>query len=441
MLVRVEELDGWKRKLVIVLPEEDITKKVSELYLDLSKRADVPGFRKGKVPRKMLEGLHGDAVRVEALETLMGEAYVSAIRESGLKPICDPTVEGLDSELADGEHTFTAVVEVQPEIEVSDYSGFEFTERIPNIADEDVARALDELREQRAELVTAGRPSGAGDFVIIDYVRLDDHGNVIEESKQVDFPYEVGREGVVKELEEALTGVSPGDEKKVTVQYPDDYGNENLNGKTLLFNVTVKEVKEKKLPALDDAFARTLGKFETLLDLRVQVRNSLEAEAKAAARRKLDEDVVNKLVMENPFELPECLVQDRLERMYKRMTDGREETDLPDRDEFDRAYREVVERQIKSGILLAKIAETNGVKVSEDDIKTRVGLVAAHQGREPEGFHEDLKGTDLLSQIEDELWLEKVHKVLTSGVTVKTEMIDLPNAPAGKTVSEADDEG
>jgi len=441
LLVRVEELDGWKRKLVIVLPEEDIAKKVSELYSDLSKRAEVPGFRKGKAPRKMLEGLHGDAVRVEALETLMSEAYVSAIRESGLKPICDPTVEGLDSELADGEHTFAAVVEVQPEIEVSDYSGFEFTERIPNIADEDVARALDELREQRAELVTAGRPSGAGDFVVIDYVRLDDHGNAIEESKQVDFPYEVGREGVVKELEEALTGASPGDEKKVTVKYPDDYGNENLNGQTLLFDVTVKEVKEKKLPALDDAFARTLGKFETLLDLRVQVRNSLEAEAKAAARRKLDEDVVNKLVMENPFELPECLVQNRLERMYKRMTDGREETDLPDRDEFDRAYREVVERQIKSGILLAKIAETNGVKVSEDDIKTRVGLVAAHQGREVESFHEDLKGTDLLSQIEDELWLEKVHTVLTSGVTVKTEMIDLPSAPAEKVVSKADDEG
>ncbi len=441
MLVRVEELDGWKRKLVVVLPEEDIANKVSELYLELSKRADVPGFRKGKVPRKMLEGLHGDAVRAEALDTLMGEAYVSAIRESGLKPICDPTVESLDTELTDGEHTFAAVVEVQPEIEVSDYSGFEFTERIPNIADEDVGRALDELREQRAELVIAGRPSGAGDFVIIDYVRLDDHGNAIEESKQVDFPYEVGRDGVVKELEEALTGVSPGDEKKVTVRYPDDYGNEALNGKTILFDVTVKEIKEKKLPVLDDEFARTLGKFETLLDLRVQVRNSLEAEAKAAARRKLDEDVINKLVMENPFELPECLVQDRLERMYKRMTDGREETDLPDRDEFDRAYREVVERQIKSGIVLAKIAETNGIKVSEDDIKTRVGLVAEHQGREPKSFFEDLKGTDLLSQIEDELWLEKVHTVLTNGVTIKTEMIDLPRAPAEGPASEADGRG
>ncbi len=441
MLIRVEELDGWKRKLVIVLPEDDVAKKESELYLDLSKRVEVPGFRKGKVPRKMLERLHSDAVEAEAIEVLMGEAYVGAIRESGLKPVCDPVVEKLESGLADDAHTFTATIEVQPEVDVSDYSGMEFTERIPKITDEDVVRAIDELREQRAELVTAGRPSVAGDFVIIDYVRLDDQGNTVEESKQSDFPYEVGRGGVAKELEEALTGASPGDEKKVTITYPDDYESDALSGKTISFDVTIKEVKEKKLPVLDDEFARTLGGIETLLDLRVQVRNSLEAEAKAAGRRKLQEDVINKLVEENPFELPECLVQDRLARMYARLTEGREETDLPDREEFDRAYREVVERQVKSGILLAKIAETNDVEVSEDDIKVRVGLLAKRQGREPEGFYDDLKGTDVLSQIEDDLWLEKVHALLIGGVTVTTEMIDLPQPSAEKDVSEAGNQG
>ncbi len=438
MLIRVEELDGWKRKLVVVLPEEDVTKKVSELYLELSKRVDVPGFRKGKVPRKMLERLHGDTVEAEAIEALIGEAYVGAVRESGLKPICDPVVEKLESGLTDAAYTFTATVEVQPEVDISDYSGMKFAERIPKIADEDVGHAIDELRDQRAELVTVGRPSVAGDFVIIDYVRLDDHGNAIEESKQSDFPYEVGRGGVAKELEEALAGASPGDEKKVTITYPDDYGSDALSGKTISFNVSVKEVKEKNLPTLDDEFARTLGGFETLLDLRVQVRNSLETEAKAAARRKLEEDVINKLIEENPFELPECLVQDRLARMYTRMTDGRDEADLPDRDEFDRAYREVVERQVKSGILLARIAETNDVKVSKDDVRTRVGLLAERQGREPGGFYDDLKGTDLLSQIEDDLWLEKVHALLIDGVTVTTEMMDLPRPPAEKAVGRAD---
>jgi len=427
LLIRVEELDNWKRKLRIGLPETAVQERIDELFGELAKRAEMPGFRRGKVPRDILERKHGGSIKAEAIESLLGGAYAEAIQEAGLRPLHDPTVEELDESPSDGQYLFVATVEVRPEIDLKDYEGLPFTERVPIITNDDVDRALDELREGQAELAPVARPSVEGDYVTIDYTRVSEDGEPIEDSKVDGYPCEVGKGGIPPELDQALLGVNPGDEKKVTVTYPDDHHVEALAGKTIPFLVAVKDVNEKRLPPVDDDLARRIGRFETLLDLRVKIRSSLEAEAKAAARRRLEEEIVAELVKRHPFALPESLVEDRIARMLERLkksgqADGKE----IDESEFRGAYLQVVEHQLRSGLILGALAEKHGIEVKTEELEARVALIAEQHGREPADLMKDLKDTDALSRIEDDIWLAKVHDLIVGFSNVTTEEIELP---------------
>lgn len=427
MAIQIEELDNWKRRLTITVSETDVESRRAELLAERAKTAQIDGFRKGKVPTEILERRYGEADKIRAIESLLGPAYGEAVRESGLRPVSDPVIEAIDDKPSDGQYSFTATVDVKPEVELKDYEGIEITERVPNVANEDVDRAIEELREKNATLEPVMRSASEGDFVIIDYERLDDDGRAVPDSKVDGFPCEVGGEELPPELDRALRGVSAGDQKTVAITYPGDYHVEAMAGKTISFAVGVKDVREKRLAVVDEEFAKSVAGAETLLDLRVRVRNSLEAQAKALARRRLEEEIVQEVIKRNPFDLPECLVSERLERMYERMTEGREDAEEKvDPKQFRQVYRPVVEQQLKAGILLGTLAEKHGIEVSADDIAARVGQIAAAQGREPAQLMEDLKDTDVLSQIEDDIWLTKVHELLVGLSKVTIEHVDLP---------------
>ncbi len=433
MPVSVEVLDKWKRRLRIGVPEDSVERKMQELFDALAKRAEAPGFRRGKVPRSLLERRHGEAVRNEALEALMGPAYADAVRETGLRPIGDPIVERVERVPSGGHYHFTATVEVRPEIELREYEGLQFTERIPKVTGEDVDRAIEELRERHAELVSVGRPAMPGDFVIIDYDRLGDDGEPIPETTVLDYPCEVGSGRLPPELDGALVGASVGDSKTVAIAYPDDYGVESMAGRTISFGVRVKDVKEKRLPPVDDAFARVAARAETVLDLRVKVRNSLEAQAKAFARRRLEEEIVATLVARNPFELPEGLVQKRLDALRERLADERGgDGGQTDPTEFERIYRPMVEHQLKAGLILGAIAEKHNVEVTSEEVERRVARLAEARGKDPDELLRDLKDTKVLAEIEDDLWLAKVHDLIVGLSKVETEYVDIPGNAGGE---------
>ena len=451
MLVRVEELEGWKRKLIIGLPEADVAAKAKELLKEVAKAATVPGFRKGKVPVGMIEKSHGAATRDEALRVLAGGAYADAVREADLHPICDPVVE-LGDEVEDGQFTLTATVEVKPEFELKDYENLEFTERVPIVTNEDVDKYVEGLREERAELLQVTRPAVEGDIVVLDYAPLGDDGEPMADSKAKDYICELGKEQVPSEIEQALVGAGAGEDRTVAVKYPDDFQVESLAGREVSFAISVKDVRQKRLPVVDDDFAKACGPFETMLDLRVRVRNALEARAKSWARNRLEEDIVRELIKRNPFTLPECLTEDRLKRTYWRTTQQQDERaergdagdgppdDLEVPEEFTKVYGPVVEHQLKAGLLLGKIAKKHGTSVTKEDIEARVGQIAEAQGRKPDELISDLAGTDALSQIEDELWLEKVHEFLVSVSNVKTEALE-PDEPEEGLSTEAESAG
>lgn len=424
MLVRVEEAGGWKRKLRIAVPAAAVDTKFEELFATLTERVEMPGFRKGKIPREMLLQRYGSSVRAEALEALMPGAYVAAVKEAGLKPVCDPVVQEVDAIPMDGHYHFTAAVEVRPEFELRDYEGLEFTERVRIVTNDDVERAVESLREQHADLVPTSRESAVGDFVMIDYERLGEDGKPVPESRVTDYPCEVGKDFLPPELDAALLGVRPGEEKTAVLTFPEDHRVAEIAGKSVPFAVRVKDVRVKRLPPVDDAFARAAARCETVLELRVKVRNALEAQARAFARGRLEEEIVDAILSRNPFELPECLVEERMADMYRGATEGREDAEKPDESDFRRVYRPVVEHQLKASVLLGTIAEKHGITVTPADIEQRVAALAAGQGKSPTELLNDLKDTEALSRIEDDIWLEKVHGHLVAISKVKTELVD-----------------
>ncbi len=204
MLVRVEELEGWKRKLIIGLPEAEVAEKAKELLAEVAKAATAPGFRKGKVPFGMIERSHGAATRDEALKIMAGGAYADAVKEAALHPICDPVVE-LGDEVEDGQYTLTATFEVKPEFELKDYKDIEFTERVPVVANEDVDKYVEGLREERAELLEVTRPAAEGDIVVLDYAPLGDDGEPMADSKAEDYICELGKGQVPSEIEQVTS--------------------------------------------------------------------------------------------------------------------------------------------------------------------------------------------------------------------------------------------
>lgn len=432
LLHSVEELDGWKRKLRVGITVDEVEEKRKELFSELAREAEMPGFRKGKVPHDVLERRHGDKLRRDALLDLVWPAYVKAVQAAGIRPVCDPEFSELDDEPTEGTYHFTATVEVRPEIELKEYKGLEFTERVPIVKDEDVVRALDELREQQAELIPASRPSAEGDILVIDYVRIGDDGEPVEGSGQNDFACEVGSGGLLPEIDAALKGVSAGDEKTVAVKPPKPEGETDVPDE-VSFQIVVKDVREKRLPEADDAFARSVGRFETLLELRVKIRESLEAEAKSRARRALEEEIVRTIIEKNPFELPEGLVKQRLDAMYERMSEGRPDDAEPiDREQMETVYRPMVEHQLKAGLILSAVAEKHEIKVGRADIEARLKAIAESRGKETSELIDELKGTDAFEQIEDDVWLEKVHAFLVDGSRITTEQIELSGGPAGE---------
>ncbi|MBD3349631.1 MAG: trigger factor [Candidatus Eisenbacteria bacterium] len=427
MKVELKELDNWMRELRIGIPEAAVEERYKERMAQYRKDFEAKGFRKGKAPMSMVEGKFGQLARAEAIESLMPEAIAEAVREKELRPVCDPVIESLETSPVDGHYHFTTTIGVRPEIELKEYEGLELTERVPTVSNEDVDRAIEELRERNADLEPVTRPAVPGDYVIIDYERLDDEGKPVPDSRVEGQAYELGAGQIPPELEEALKGMSPAGETTVAVTFPEQSSVKELAGGTVSFAVTVRDVREKRLPAVDDEFAKKAAGAETVLDLRVKVRNSLEKQAKDFARRRLEDDLVKELIEKNPFELPECLVRDRLdlmlERFQSRQPEGASEID---RTQFEEVYKPVVVRQLRAGLLLGAIAEKHDIDVDESDVRERVTEVAESQGKDPGQFMKDLEGSDLIDQLKDDLWLSKVHEFALGLSRITTEEYEPP---------------
>jgi len=374
MKVAVEELESCKRKLAVEAPVDVVTQEWERAYGRVQKRASLPGFRRGHVPRSLVKLHFADDVRREVAEHLIPDVYRRALTEARIDPVNEPDLQDLTLEEG-APLTFTAVVEVKPAITLGDYRGVEVQHAPEAVTDADVEQALERMREQHAQFNSVERAAATGDLVVVDYTLTpQDH----EPTTANGYHFLVGSGTVLPEIDAAVVGMTAGQEREVDLRFADDHRMESLRGKSGTANLKLTEVKEKVLPALDDEFARSLGEFETLEAVRTEVRRQLEAGREAESRRALEEKVVDALLARHEFGVPEAMVMRQVAHQVEHTRERlRRQGVDPDGIQWD--YTKIVgelrpgaEKAVRRALLLEAIADQETLAATEADIDAEV---------------------------------------------------------------------
>ena len=366
--VRDSEAGVSQKVLLIEVSPEELNEDYDAILEDYRRRAVLPGFRKGKAPRNVLELQFGHSMEHEVLERAVKRTYEAAVREHRIEPVSYPQIEKIRFDKGQ-PLSYEAVVDVRPSITPRDYFELSVPTNDVSIPEEDVEKSLEELRQRTADWSPVEREAAAGDAVVVDYVRLNAKGKPVHKSEQKDALVELDAQGLLPEFRENLLGKKGGEHVEFTVNYPEDFGNAELKGRAATFSLDVKGVRERRVRALDDAFASEVIGMRDLAELRARMRLNLEGEARMKARRDEEEAIVDQLLAKNPFALPESMVAEYLEELLQRLKDDRDrEWSAEEEERFRTEYRPTAERRIKRDLLLDAIMRAESIQVSEEEI-------------------------------------------------------------------------
>ena len=395
MKVSVEELSGCKRALTVEVPPDAVRPTVEGVYRKLSQRVALPGFRRGRVPRDILEHRFKDEIREEILQEVIPSTYRQALEESQLAPVGLPTVEEVSFQLGEPLR-YRAVVEVKPLLEIRDYQGVTVSRKKVEATDQEVEDHLKALQEQAAEYVPMeGWPAFREDRVIVDAQGFF-HGKPVKDLQVKDFPLELGAGQLLPGVDERLAGVQKGEVRDVPVSFPPDDPRKDLRGKEILFRFTVKEIKKKKVPPLDDTFAKAVGECETLVELRDKIRQELLNKKEREEEQRLKWEVVEKIAAAHPFDVPEGMVRREMEGIlheFSRAVGAR-----PERLEGDISFRLKVEesarKRVKHTLILEAVVRQEGIAVDPEEVEAEVERLASVTGQTPDELkaHLDREG-------------------------------------------------
>jgi trigger factor len=382
MKASVEEISSIKKKVSVEIPEDQVAKEVDSTYKDLGQKAKIKGFRPGKVPRNILERYFKDYVKTEVIQKLIEETYPKALSETHLEPVSPPMVE--PGEFEGGKpFQYSAVIEVKPDIQLKGYTGMKIEGKKEEVKDEEVEERLKALQNLHANLktISEARPIQAGDYVIVDY-EASLGGKPLEGGKAIDFTVDVGSGQFIATFEEKLIGLKPDEEREIEVSFPEDYGYKKWAGKTISFQVKIKEIKEKILPSLDDEFAKDLGDYSSFEELRGKLKGEIEKEKELALERQLKDRVVDQLIEANPFEVPESLVEEQAKTLVSdtKLRLAAQGVDLKNlgisEEKLQGDYRAVAQRQVKTFLILEKIAGQEGILATDEEAEARLQEMA-----------------------------------------------------------------
>ena len=381
----LKQLDPTQVELEIAITPEEFDAATDAAFKKLARSAKVPGFRPGKVPRKIFEAQYGTALIVDrAMEDLVPIKYSEAVDEHKLEPVARPTMELMPDE--DGAPLrFKAVVSVRPTIDVKDYTGVEIDQIAEVATDEDVERGVESMRKDASTLVPVERPVKLGDIAVIDY-----------EGKIDGVPFDGGTAtGEQTEIEESrfipgfasgIVGMKAGETKDVPASFPADYGSAELAGKDAIFTITVHEVKEAELPALDDEFAQRVSKSQTLDLLRADIRAHLDASTMQKARREMSQQLIDKLLAAHDFALPQVLVERETDSLINDSQQyvARFGTSWEDyltatgktEDAFRADYKVEAEKRVKTTLLIEAIAKAENIAATPGDIEVELDALS-----------------------------------------------------------------
>jgi trigger factor len=422
----VTELPESRVRVDAEVPAEEVERRVEQAARQLGRQMRVPGFRKGKVPPPVvIRRLGREAVLDEALRSSLGTWYSDAIDHAGIAPVGDPNLNVGDLPEAGQPLSFSIEIGVRPRAKLGQYKGLEVGRREPQVEDEAVERELETLRDRFATLDTVERPAEAGDHVVIDYVGKID-GEPFEGGEGRDQLLELGSDRLIPGFEDQLVGASAGDERAVEVKFPEDYPGE-LGGQDATFEVSVKEVKAKRLPELSDEFASESAGFDTLDELREDIKGRLRAADEASIEREFEEAVLDAAVAEAEIDLPDQLVHARAHELLEQTLSALERRGISKeaylritgKDEETMAHEAEPEaaQVLKRDAVLAAVVEAEQIDPSEDEVKEFLAPSAERADTEIDKIMEQLRSSGRLDRAREDVAASRALELLVREAT------------------------
>ncbi len=425
MSVQVENLEKNMVKLTIEVPEEKLEEALQQAYLKQRSRISVPGFRKGKVPRAMVEKMYGVEIFYEdAANTLMQENYPAAVDESGVDIVSQPTVDVVQIEKGK-PFIFTAEVAVRPEVTLGKYMGVTVTKIDTSVSDEEVDARLEQERNRNARTITVeDRAIENGDTAVIDFEGFID-GVAFEGGKGENHPLEIGSHSFIDTFEDQLVGKKAGEELDVNVTFPENYNASELAGKPAVFKVKINEVKTKELPELNDEFASDVSEFETLAEYKESLRKQLEETKENEAKRTKEDEAIGKIIDKSKMDIPEAMIETQVQSMINDFA-GRLMQQGLQMEQYmqftgttldmlkDQVRPEAIQR-IQSSLVLEQIAKEENIEITDADIDAEVERMATQYGMEADKLKEYMGDSEKESMKRD-LAINKAVELIMSNV-------------------------
>ena len=423
MEVTITDLSPCKKQLRIEIDAEAVNAKFDSVAKDFRRHAHLPGFRPGKAPLANVMRSYGDKIGEEAKRTLMSDSYAKALKENGLRPVIMPEVEEL--QFGHGKpFQYLATLEVTPAFELPEYNGLEVEKERRTVTGADIDKALDTLREQRVSYTDVDRPAGEDDFIVVNFTGTIDDKPITDLVKvarglteQKNYWLNAKHNPLIPGIVEALIGSGKDDKKTVTVTIPNDFIYEELVGKEARYEIEIVQVKEKSLPELDDKFAKGFG-AESMDKLREGVENDLKNELEYSQKKSVRNQCVDKLLDAVNCDLPETIVNEAtrvgvhniVQQNHQRGV-GKEGID----ENKDRIYANAkadAEVRVKANYILSKIAEKEGIKVTDQELSRQVAAMATQQKVKPQKLAQQLKDNGTIYQVQEEIMNAKVIDLL-----------------------------
>jgi trigger factor len=401
--------DAASKSLKVTVPVERVRAAEAKAITYYAQRARLPGFRKGKAPEAVVRKRFTDAIRQSVLEEVLRESWETARTSESLEPISEPSVRNLRFEEG-SPIEFEILVEVRPEISLERTEGFRLTRTVPQVTDAAVEEQLQAMRDQKAAwLPVEGERPAPGHLVQVEVTPIEDGKAAATQT----YPLVLGEGRAVPDLEERVMTLAPGEEVEADIRFPDDHPDTARRGQTRRVRVKLLEVKRKELPALDDAFAREAGEFETLDALRAAVRQDLEREATREADARLRDDLIRQLAEANAVPAPESLV-------HRVMHGYANAYGIPDEQihTFEGQFHSIAEAHVRRDLILGAVVRANGLEATEGDIDARVAEMAGARAVDAGQLYAQLQKANRLPELERAITEEKAFAWLLSKSTV-----------------------
>ncbi|MDY6012660.1 trigger factor [Clostridium sp.] len=422
MEAKMEKIEANVVKFEVRVEAEKFTAALNKAYNKNKKNFNIPGFRKGKVPMAMVKKHYGVEVLFEdAINTVISETYPKLVEENDLKPVDFPKIDVL--EVGEGKDlVYTAEVTVYPEIELGQYKGLSVKRKEAKVEDSEVESQLESMQAQNARIETKdGGSVEKGDIAVIDFKGFID-GVAFAGGEGHDYSLEIGSGSFIDNFEDQLVGMSVDEEKEVKVTFPENYGTEDLNGKEATFEVKVKEIKVKELPALDDEFAKEVSEFNTLDELKADITGRLEESKKATFEREFEDELITAVIENSKMDIPEIMVEKEIDNMVRDLEARLNQQGLSleqymqftgNTEDKMRSYmKENADKKVKADLVLEAIAKTENIEATEEEVKEKATEIAKmYAGDEFEKMAEMLVQTQK-GMIEREVVVVKTIKLL-----------------------------